>query len=480
MKFLHPTDEHKELTYNDVFILPQYSDIASRMDVNITPESKTPMTIPVVVANMNAVAGKRMVETVTRRGGLVVLPQDKTMEQIQSIVTYIKQRHPVIETPVILDEHDTIQTALNLMNKRAHGAVFIVDSQGKPVGIFTEKDAEMRDLHTAIATTMTRNLITMPSIASPRDVYEKLIASHLTIMPMVDNGGRLVGVITKKGAVRSQFYTPALNTKGEFYTAVAVGVSTGLEQKVKRLLDIGVDLLVLDTAHGDQKRMMDGIKLVRSMIGPTAPLCAGNIVTAEAAERCIAAGATILKVGVGPGAMCSTRMMTGVGRPQFTAVAETSRVARSLGAEVWADGGIKHPRDVALAIAAGAHAAYVGSWFAGTYESSADFFKDEQGRWYKENFGMASKRAVLGRSSEIPAFERAQKEFFQEGISHSKMYVKQGEESAEDILDRITFGLRSACTYSGARTLQEFSQNVLLSSQTDAGFQEGKPVSERW
>lgn len=480
MNFLHPADEQKELTYQDVFILPQYSDISSRMEVNIAPKSFTPMTIPVVVANMNAVAGRRMTETVTRRGGIVVLPQDKSLEQIQSIVQYIKKCSPIIETPVILEETEMLQTALNLINKRSHGAVFVVDSNGKPVGILTEKDAAMRDLHTSVGSAMTRNLITMPHTSSPLEIYNQLIASHLNIMPLVDSDGKLVGVLTKIGALRSQFYTPALNTKGEFYTAVAVGVSSGLEQKVQRLLEIGVDLIVLDTAHGHQKRMIDGIKLVRSMIGNDAPLCAGNIVTAQAAEDCISAGANILKVGVGPGAMCSTRMMTGVGRPQLSAVLETSRIAKEYGAEVWADGGIKHPRDVALAIAAGAHAAYFGSWFAGTYESAADLQKDEHGRRYKENFGMASNRAVTGRTPELHAFENAQKEFFQEGISHSKMYLKPGEESAEDILDRVTFGLRSACTYSGARTLQEFSDKVIVSSQTDAGFQEGKPVYERW
>ncbi len=480
MIFLQPSDEHKELTYQDVFILPQYSDISSRMDVDIAPKSHTPITIPVVVANMNAVAGRRMAETVTRRGGIVVLPQDKTIEQIKLSIEFIKKCHPIIETPVILDETQTLQTAINLINKRSHGAVFVVDSNGRPIGVFTEKDAQMRDLHTPVINAMTRDLITMPNSSSPLEIYNKLITSRLNIMPLVDSDGRLVGVLTKIGALRSQFYKPALNKKGEFYTAVAVGVGTGLEDKVTRLIEAGVDLIVLDTAHGHQKRMIDGIKLVRSMIGPEAPLCAGNIVTAEAAEQFISAGANILKVGVGPGAMCSTRMMTGVGRPQFTAVLETARVARQNGAEVWADGGIKHPRDVALAVAGGATAAYFGSWFAGTYESAADLQKDEQGRWYKENFGMASNRAVVGRNSELDAFKNAQKEFFQEGISHSKMFLKPGESSAEDILDRVTFGLRSACTYSGAKSLEEFYNKAIISSQTDAGYQEGKPVYERW
>ncbi|HLD82275.1 MAG TPA: IMP dehydrogenase, partial [Patescibacteria group bacterium] len=175
-----------------------------------------------------------------------------------------------------------------------------------------------------------------------------------------------------------------------------------------------------------------------------------------------------------------TRMTTGVGRPQFSAVHRVSSIARQQGAEVWADGGIRSARDVVLALAAGASNAMFGTWFAGTFESPADTQRDGDGRLYKEQFGMASRRAVLDRSRQVDPFEQARRAFFEEGVSQSKMYLKPGQESAEDILDEITAGLRSACTYSGAQDLESFFQNVVVGVQTSAGYEEGKPVEKSW
>ncbi len=179
-------------------------------------------------------------------------------------------------------------------------------------------------------------------------------------------------------------------------------------------------------------------------------MVAGNVVTADGVTDLVQAGADIVKVGVGPGAMCTTRMMTGVGRPQFSAVLECAAQARKLGAHVWADGGVRHPRDVALALAAGAANVMIGSWFAGTYESPGDTFRDADGRLYKESFGMASARAVRSRSASDSPFDRARKELFEEGISTARMYLDPLRPGVEDLIDQITAGLRSACTYAGA------------------------------
>ncbi|MBI3627098.1 GuaB1 family IMP dehydrogenase-related protein, partial [Candidatus Uhrbacteria bacterium] len=450
MRFLNLGTHHPELTYDDVFLMPQYSDIDSRMDVDLTPMDKVGANLPIVVANMTAVAGRRMSETVTRRGGLVILPQDMALERIQDIVTYLKSCHPVFETPVVLDETDFIQKALNLIHKRAHGATVVVDGGSKPVGIFTERDAEQKDRFLQMKDVMTRNMITMPDSATPQEIFKKLHDTRVTIIPLIKQDGRLSGVLTTKGAVRSTLYKPAVNVGGQLLTAVALGLNKDLENKVERLLEMGVDVFVLDTAHGHQRKMLEAITVVRGIIGSGRTLAAGNVVTAQATEDFIKAGANIVKVGVGPGAVCITRMATAMGRPQFSAVAECSAAARSLGAHVWADGGIRHPRDVVLALAAGASAAFFGSWFAGTYESPGDIQYDADGRMYKENFGMASRRAVSQRSREDDAFVRARKEYFEEGISVSRMYLRRGEESAEDIIDKIAAGLRSACTYAGA------------------------------
>jgi IMP dehydrogenase/GMP reductase len=207
---------------------------------------------------------------------------------------------------------------------------------------------------------------------------------------------------------------------------------------------------------------------------------AGNVVTAEGTRDLVEAGADVVKVGVGPGAMCTTRMMTGVGRPQFSAVLECAAAARELGARVWADGGVRHPRDVALALAAGASSVMVGSWFAGTYESPGDLLRDEQGNPYKESFGMASKRAVTARTRGDSAFDRARKALFEEGISTSRMRLDPAAPSVEDLLDAICSGVRSACTYTGATTLEEFHANAAVGIQSASGYAEGAPLPHGW
>jgi len=480
MKFLRPEDERKELTYQDVFLMPLYSEVRSRMDVDLTPVGNIGTKLPVVVANMTAVAGKRMAETISRRGGLVVLPQDIATERIEEIVDYVKSCHHVYETPVVLKEDQSVQTALNLIYKRSHEAVIITDDANRPVGIFTETDAYRRDRFSRLGDVMTRQLISVPSAMSSKEIFQSLVERRLSIVPVIHPDGTLAGVMTRKGSVRATMYPPALNEKKELLTSVAVRVRDHVAETIDWLMQIGVDVIVLDTAHGHQKQMLDAIKTARAILGPDKPLAAGNIVTAVAAQDFIDAGANILKVGVGPGAACKTRMTTGVGRPQFSAVHRVSAIARQQNAQVWADGGVRSPRDVALALAAGASHAFFGSWFAGTYESPADTQRDADGRLYKENFGMASRRAVLDRSREVDPFELAKRAFFEEGVSQSKMYLKPGQESAEDILDEIAAGLRSACTYSGASDLETFYQNAIIGVQSLAGYEEGKPIDKSW
>ena len=225
--------------------------------------------------------------------------------------------------------------------------------------------------------------------------------------------------------------------------------------------------------------MLEALRLVRKL-DPSVPVVAGNVVSADGVRDLVEAGADIVKVGVGPGAMCTTRMMTGVGRPQFSAVLECAAEARRLGRHVWADGGVRHPRDVALALAAGASNVMVGSWFAGTHESPGDVHRDADGRLFKESFGMASARAVKGRTEGESAFDRARKALFEEGISTARMYLDAERPGVEDLLDRIVAGLRSSMTYAGARTLEEFHERAVVGVQSAAGYAEGKPLFASW
>src|SRR4029079_4398525 len=214
--------------------------------------------------------------------------------------------------------------------------------------------------------------------------------------------------------------------------------------------------------------------------GPRVPVVAGNVVTAAGARDLVAAGADIVKVGVGPGAMCTTRMMTAVGRPQFSAVLECATAARDLGKHVWAGVGVRHPRDVALALAAGASNVMIGSWFAGTLESPGDVFRDADGQLYKESFGMASARAVAARTASDSPFARARKALFEEGISTSRMGLDPSRGGVEDLLDHITSGVRSTCTYVGAANIAELHDKVVLGVQSAAGFAKGHPLPTGW
>jgi IMP dehydrogenase len=476
MRFLHEEDEVRELTYEDAFLLPQYSEIGSRMDVDVTPPDGVGTTIPIVISNMTSAAGKRMAETVTRRGGLVVLPQDMPLDRVETIVQYLKTRHPIFETPVMLEDAECIQTGLNLIHKRAHGAVIVIDKESKPVGVFTERDAEGKDRFAALGGVMSKNIVSANESITPRDAFDKMGTHHIPILPIIKQSGELLGVITPKGAVRSTIYKPALNNQGQFLTAVAMGISNGVSERAEALLKMGVDIFVVDTAHGHSKRMIDAIKRVRSVVGKDKVIYAGTVVTARGVEDLIQAGANIVKVGIGAGGSCITRMRTAHGRPQLSAVIECAKTARTAGAYIWSDAGIREPRDLALVLAAGASSAMWGTPWVGTYESPGDIYQDEDGRLYKINFGMASRRAVRERANGQDVFSQALKSYFEEGISEGKIYIKPGLESAEDMIDLMISGLRSALSYTGARNLEEFHEKAIFGTQTPGGFNEGKAL----
>jgi IMP dehydrogenase len=467
-----------DLTYDDVFMVPGRSDVASRYDVDLATGDGTGMTIPLVASNMTAVSGRRMAETLARRGGLAVLPQDIPLDVVADVVDWLKQRHPLFETPITLEPHQTVSDALALLPKRAHRAAIVVDG-GRPVGLVTEADCTGVDRFSQLGDVMTTEIVTLTSDVDARGAFDLLAASRHRLAPVVDADGGLVGILTRTGALRSTIYRPALDERGRLRVAAAIGVNGDVAARARKLLDLGIDTLVVDTAHGHQERMLEALVAVRS-VDPGVPVVAGNVVSAAGVRDLVAAGADIVKVGVGPGAMCTTRMMTGVGRPQFSAVLECVETARELGSHVWADGGVRHPRDVALALAAGASAVMIGSWFAGTYESPGDLQRNADGRPYKESFGMASARAVRNRTSTDSAFERARKSLYEEGISSSRMFLDPDRPGVEDLVDEICSGVRSACTYAGARTLAEFADRAVVGVQSAAGFQEGRPLPGGW
>ncbi|WP_246377805.1 GuaB1 family IMP dehydrogenase-related protein [Nocardioides ginsengisegetis] len=459
-------------------MVPRHSAIASRYDVDLATSDGTGATLPLVVANMTAIAGKRMAETVARRGGITVIPQDIPIPVVADVVRFVKSRHTVFDTPIELTPHQTVAEALSLIPKRSHRAAVVV-RDGRPVGVVSEADCVEVDRFAQVEQVMNPAPVTIRADADPRQVFEAMDAARAQVAVAVDDTGRLVGVLTRTGALRATLYSPAVDARGGLRIAAAVGVNGDVAQKAADLLEAGVDCLVVDTAHGHQDRMLEALAAVRAL-DPQVPVAAGNVVSAEGTRALIDAGADIVKVGVGPGAMCTTRMMTGVGRPQFSAVLECAATARELGRHVWADGGVRHPRDVALALAAGASSVMIGSWFAGTHESPGDLLQDSNGRSYKVSFGMASARAVANRTSTESAYDRARKGLYEEGISSSRMYLDPARPGVEDLIDEICSGVRSACTYAGAATLEEFHERTVVGVQSAAGFHEGRPLATSW
>lgn len=478
MKFLDGHRPAFDLTYNDVFIVPNRSDVASRFDVDLSTADGSGTTIPVVVANMTAVAGKRMAETVARRGGIVIVPQDLPIPAVQQTVEFVKSRDLVLDTPVTLAPDDSVSDAIALIHKRAHGVAVVV-FEGRPIGLVRESACVGVDRFTRVRDIAVTDFVTAPAGTEPRKVFDLLEHAPIGVAVLTHTDGTLAGVLTRTGAVRTGIYSPALDSTGRLRVGAAVGINGEVASKAQALAEAGVDVLVIDTAHGHQVKTLEAIKMVASMkLG--VPLVAGNVVSAQGTRDLIEAGAGIVKVGVGPGAMCTTRMMTGVGRPQFSAVVECASAARELGGHVWADGGIRHPRDVALALAAGASNVMIGSWFAGTYESPGDLMRDRDNQPYKESYGMASKRAVVARSGAESQFDRARKALFEEGISTSRMGLDPDRGGVEDLIDHITSGVRSTCTYVGAANLEELYERAVVGVQSAAGFAEGHPLPTGW
>lgn len=421
MRFSSPPAGH-DLTYSDVFLIPSRSGVTSRLDVDLAPDDGTGATIPIVSANMNSVTGPRLAAALARRGGLGVLPQDPPLDETIAAIAQVKAQSTV----------------------------------------WAPADGTLRTIEATDA----------------RGAFDALVSAGLDRAD-VTAAGEVVGSVTRTQALRGTIYRPAVDARGRLRVAAALGINRDIAGKARALADAGVDVLVVDTAHGHQEGMLAALEAVRGLdLG--VPVVAGNIVTADGVRDLVSAGASILKVGVGPGAMCTTRMMTAVGRPQFSAVLETAEAAHELGAHVWADGGVRYPRDVALALAAGASSVMIGSWFAGTLESPGEIETDADGRQYKQSWGMASTKAVHARFGGLDPYELARKELFAEGLSSSTIYLDPLRPSVEDLLDMITSGVRSSFTYAGAGDVPAFHERAVVGIQSAAGYEEGKALPVSW
>lgn len=474
-----------DLTYSDVFLVPRRSGVGSRLEVDLSPRDGTAATVPLVSANMNSVTGPRLAATLARRGGLGVLPQDLPLQELDAAIRWVKDQPVTWDTPLVLPPDATVAEATTLLPPtEGYGVIvappadrlMIEDVQGIVTAVRLGSalpDARLGDLARGRPASVDAD-----DIESARHAFDVIVAADAEIVCVVHHG-QVVGTLSRRSALRATLYQPAVDRDGRLIVAAAVGINGDVAGKARALVAAGVDVLVLDTAHGHQEGMLSALRTV-SALDLGVPLVAGNVVTSAGVDDLVAAGANIIKVGVGPGAMCTTRMMTAVGRPQFSAVHETALAARGAGAHVWADGGVRYPRDVALALAAGAASVMIGSWFAGTIEAPGTLQRDAAGRLYKESWGMASTKAVQARFGRLDAYERARKELFAEGISSSKIYLDPQRPGLEDLIDMITSGVRSSFTYAGAASVPEFHERALVGLQSAAGYEEGKALPVSW
>lgn len=464
------------LTYDDVLLVPQYSEADSRRALSTRTQltRKIFLQIPIVSANMDVVTESEMAITMAREGGIGIIHRFLSIdEQARQIQRVKKAESFIVEDPITLPETSTVGEVQRVVAETGSGGILILNASGKLVGIVTTRDLLFEDEpDKPIAAIMQKKVITAPHDTSLKQA-EKLLHDHrIEKLPLVNGEDRVTGLVTLKDIMKITQYPKATkDARGRLAVGAAVGVREKEMRRVEALLEAGADCIVVDIAHGDSHLEIEMIKRIRGGF-PEAQIIGGNVATADGTKRLIEAGADAVKVGVGPGSICITRLVAGSGVPQLTAVIECVEAARPYGIPIIADGGIRQPGDLAKAMAAGASTAMIGSLLAGTDESPG-LMMTRKGHRYKASRGMASRGANIDRN------RREGNDLTQEEIDE---YVAEGVEAAvpyrgraREVLTHLVGGLQSGMSYSGASTLEEFQQKATFVRITGAGQRESGP-----
>ncbi len=461
------------LTFDDVLLIPGESDVTPNMiQLGTTLAGKVKLKTPIMTSAMDTVTESKMAIAIAREGGIGIIHKNMSIEKQADEVDKVKRsENGVIVNPFSLTENHFVYDADELMGKYKISGVPIVDNEGKLVGIITNRDMRfMTDFNTRIADVMTKdNLVTAPVGTTLQEAQEILRAHKIEKLPLVDQDGYLKGLITIKDIEKSvQYPNSARDERGRLLCGAAIGVTADILDRAKALIDAQVDVLVLDSAHGHSANIMRCVKMVKEAF-PDTPVIAGNIATAEAAEALIQAGADALKVGIGPGSICTTRVVAGIGVPQITAVYDVACVAEKYGIPVIADGGIKYSGDIVKALAAGANVVMLGSLLAGCEEApgATEIF---QGRQFKVYRGMGS----------LGAMECGSKDrYFQEG---AKKLVPEGVEGrvpykgvVADTIFQLCGGIGSGMGYCGCKDIPTLHEKAKFVRITGAGLKESHP-----
>ena len=463
----------ESLTFDDVLLIPAKSEVLPK-DVSVKTElTKTlKLNIPIISAGMDTVTEAEMAIAMARQGGLGVIHKNMSIEEQAEQVDRVKRsENGVITNPFYLTPENQVYDAEHLMSKYRISGVPIVDESQKLVGIITNRDLRfVQDYSVKIKEVMTKeNLITAP-VGTTLEEAEKILEKHkIEKLPLVDENGVLKGLITIKDIEKViEFPNAAKDEQGRLLVAAAVGVTRDALTRVKKLVEAGVDAIVVDTAHGHSKGVLDQVRAIREAF-PDLNIIAGNVATAEGTRALIEAGADVVKVGIGPGSICTTRIVAGVGVPQITAIYDCATEARKHGVAIIADGGIKYSGDIVKAIAAGGHAVMLGSLLAGCEESPGET-EIYQGRQYKVYRGMGSIGA-MERGSKDRYFQEGQKKLVPEGIEGRVPYKGK----VADTIYQLVGGLRAGMGYCGAATIEDLRENAQFTRITNAGLVESHP-----
>lgn len=474
---------HEGLTFDDVLLVPAFSEVLPRdVDTRTRLTKKLWINIPVLSSAMDTVTEAEMAIALAREGGIGIIHKNMSAEEQAAMVRKVKRSEAgMIQDPVTLAPNATLEDAERLMREFKIGGLPVVDLYGKLLGLVTNRDLRFeRDLGRVVSEVMTpaEKLVTAPP-GTILEEAEQLLRQHkIEKLPLVDHDGKLRGLLTLKDLTKRQkFPFAAKDAQGRLLVGAAVGVSKDLEARAKVLAEAGVDVLVLDSAHGHSKGILDAVQSLKRSYGDAVQVMAGNVATAEGARALAEAGADAVKVGIGPGSICTTRVVTGVGVPQITAIMEAVAGLEGFDVPVIADGGIKYSGDVAKALAAGANTVMLGSMLAGTHESPGEeVLKD--GRRYKLYRGMGSLGAMKQGSAD---------RYFQDSGKGSsaveaKKLVPEGIEGmvpykgpVGDVIYQIVGGLRAAMGYCGTPNMQAFRTDTRFTRITNAGLIESHP-----
>ena len=461
------------LTFDDILLIPQYSEVLPHeVDVSTQLTKRIKLNIPIVSAAMDTVTDHRMAIAIAREGGIGIIHRNMRIEdQAKEVERVKKSESGMIVNPVTVRPDTSVKSALEIMERYKISGVPVVSDGNKLVGILTNRDLRFikpTDYNKPVSMFMTKeNLIVAKERITLEEAKEILHRHKIEKLPIVDKEGNLVGLITIKDIVKRQKYPNACKDEmGRLRVGAAVGTGPDTKERVSTLVSAGVDVIVVDTAHGHSKRVLDTVQEIKSLY-PNVDVIAGNVATAEATKDLIEAGADAVKVGVGPGSICTTRIVAGVGVPQVSAIMWAYSVAKEYGVPIIADGGIRYSGDIVKALAVGASAVMLGNLLAGTEEAPGEIIY-YQGRAYKAYRGMGSLGAMMSRmSADRYGQERAEK-FVPEGIEGRVPY--RGRLS--DVLFQLVGGIRSGMGYLGARNIEELRKRAKMVRITWAGYKE--------